>query len=188
MMDEGFVLDRVLAHGGQPDRSGSRQRARSRAAASRSASARRTDHAGSAAAVAGSGPGYGNGPGYGSGTRGSRQWLTAPFPVVVEPAAQQSVPAQGSPADARSGPQRAAYDQNDPVVNVERQALKLAIQRPALCGPVFDELPPAYFTVPAHAAVCELIAANGGVARAGRRASGRNGCATARRTTTPAAS
>jgi DNA primase len=51
-------------------------------------------------------------------------------------------------------------------VNVERQALKLAIQRPALCGPVFDELQPAYFTAPAHAAVCELIAANGGVASA----------------------
>jgi DNA primase len=51
-------------------------------------------------------------------------------------------------------------------VNVERQALKLAIQRPALCGPVFDELPSAVFTVPAHAAVCELIAANGGVTNA----------------------
>jgi DNA primase len=65
---------------------------------------------------------------------------------------------------------RSAYDQHDPIVNVERQALKLAIQRPALCGPAFDELPSAVFTVPAHAAVCELIAASGGVvsARSGR--------------------
>ena len=55
----------------------------------------------------------------------------------------------------------------DPIVNVERQALKLAIQRPALCGPAFDELPSAVFTIPAHAAVCDLIAANGGVASAG---------------------
>jgi DNA primase len=51
-------------------------------------------------------------------------------------------------------------------VNVERQALKLAIQRPALCGPVFDELSSAVFAVPAHAAVCDLIAANGGVTSA----------------------
>jgi DNA primase len=61
---------------------------------------------------------------------------------------------------------RSAYDQHDPIVNVERQALKLAIQRPALCGPAFDELPSAIFSVPAHAAVCELIAASGGVASA----------------------
>ncbi len=61
---------------------------------------------------------------------------------------------------------RSAHDQHDPVVSIERQALKLAIQRPALCGPVFDELLPSFFTVPAHAAVCELIAANGGVSSA----------------------
>ncbi|HXW46334.1 MAG TPA: DNA primase [Streptosporangiaceae bacterium] len=55
------------------------------------------------------------------------------------------------------------YDQDDPVVNVERQALKLAVQRPALCGPAFDDIDPAVFTVPAHAAVRELMAACGGV-------------------------
>jgi DNA primase len=49
-------------------------------------------------------------------------------------------------------------------VNVERQALKLAMQRPALCGPAFDQLSAEIFTVPAHAAVRELIAACGGVA------------------------
>ena len=58
------------------------------------------------------------------------------------------------------------YDQNDPVVNVERQALKLAIQRPALCGPAFDELAGATFTVPAHAALRDLIAECGGVSAA----------------------
>ena len=51
-------------------------------------------------------------------------------------------------------------------MNVERQALKLAVQRPALCGPAFDELSPSIFTVPAHAAVCELMAAAGGVVSA----------------------
>jgi DNA primase len=68
---------------------------------------------------------------------------------------------------ARGQPvQQAGYDPADPVVNVERQALKLAIQRPALCGPVFDNLQSSVFTAPAHAAVCELIASNGGVASA----------------------
>ena len=62
--------------------------------------------------------------------------------------------------------QQASYDPADPLVNVERQALKLAIQRPALCGPAFDELAQSVFTMPAHAAVCALIAASGGVASA----------------------
>ncbi len=62
--------------------------------------------------------------------------------------------------------QRTGYDGSDPVVNLERQALKLAIQRPALCGPAFDELTPTVFTVPAHAAVCELIGKEGGVTSA----------------------
>jgi DNA primase len=62
--------------------------------------------------------------------------------------------------------ERESYDERDPVVSVERQALKLAVQRPALCGPAFDALSPAVFTVPAHAAVSELIAASGGVASA----------------------
>jgi DNA primase len=67
---------------------------------------------------------------------------------------------QPGTGEARSG----RYDQDDPVVNVERQALKLAMQRPALCGPAFDQLSAEIFTVPAHAAVRELIAACGGVA------------------------
>src|SRR5262249_12734859 len=45
---------------------------------------------------------------------------------------------------------------------VEREALKLAVQRPALCGPAFDVLGPAAFTAPPHAAVRELIDGCGG--------------------------
>jgi DNA primase len=56
------------------------------------------------------------------------------------------------------------YDPGDPVVNVEREALKLAVQRPALCGPEFDELGANAFTVPVHGAVFTLIAACGGTA------------------------
>jgi DNA primase len=59
------------------------------------------------------------------------------------------------------------YDRNDPVVNLERQALKLAVQRPALCGPAFDSLPATVFSAPVHVSVQELLARCGGVAGAG---------------------
>jgi DNA primase len=125
MMDESFVLERVLGRGGQPEARGS--------APVRGGGVPASPGAGPGSAHARAGAGAGPGP---AGANG-------PVPL-------------GS-----------GYDEHDPVVNVERQALKLAIQRPALCGPGFDTLPPTAFTVPAHAAVCELIAANGGVASAG---------------------
>ena len=71
---------------------------------------------------------------------------------------------QGAPEPAAGG---ARYDLGDPVVQVEREALKLAIQRPALCGPAFDAIDPAAFTVPQHAAVRDLIVACGGTGGAG---------------------
>jgi DNA primase len=85
----------------------------------------------------------------------------------------------------------AAYDPRDPVVRVEREALKLAVQRPGLCGPGFAALGAGAFTVPAHAGVFRLICersgwdgegqpgaagagpAGGGAARAGAGQSGR---------------
>jgi DNA primase len=77
--------------------------------------------------------------------------------------------ARGSgPPGERAGQFR--YDARDPVIQVEREALKLAVQRPGLCGPVFDELGAAAFTAPAHAEVFELIAGCGG---AGTAAGGR---------------
>jgi DNA primase len=60
-----------------------------------------------------------------------------------------------------------AYDPHDPVIQVEREALKLAIQRPVLCGPAFDAIGPDAFTAPRHAAVKELVAACGGTGVAG---------------------
>ena len=59
------------------------------------------------------------------------------------------------------------YDLGDPVVVVEREALKLAVQRPALCGPEFDALGADAFTAPVHRAVFTLIAACGGTASGG---------------------
>ena len=74
---------------------------------------------------------------------------------------QDSQPAPG----AGRGP--AGYDPADPVVNLERQALKLAVQRPALLGPAFDGLGTDAFVSPTHRAVRDLIAASGGVTNAG---------------------
>jgi DNA primase len=59
------------------------------------------------------------------------------------------------------------YDLSDHVVAVEREVLKLAIQRPALCGPEFDALGADAFTVPVHRAVFMLIAECGGTAASG---------------------
>ena len=58
------------------------------------------------------------------------------------------------------------YDLSDPVVQLERQVLQLAVQRPGLCGPEFDALGAGAFTVPAHRAVFTLIAGCGGTASA----------------------
>ena len=63
----------------------------------------------------------------------------------------------GKPGDG--GP---PYDLSDPVIKVEREALKLAVQRPALCGPEFDALGADAFTAPVHSAVFTLITACGG--------------------------
>jgi DNA primase len=123
MMDEEFVVRRVLGEAGPADRA-----ARGRGAP-----------AGRAA---------------GPGQAGPRNGISPPSPA----GGNDPVPLPGGTGDG--------YDQHDPVVNVERQALKLAVQRPALCGPTFDALAPAVFTVPAHAAVSQLIAASGGVASA----------------------
>jgi len=59
------------------------------------------------------------------------------------------------------------YDLADPVVQLERQALQLAVQRPGLCGPEFDALGPDAFAVPAHRAVFTLIGECGGTAAGG---------------------
>jgi DNA primase len=59
------------------------------------------------------------------------------------------------------------HKSDDPVARVEREALKLAIQRPGLCGPEFDALGADAFTVPVHGAVFGLIAECGGTATAG---------------------
>jgi DNA primase len=62
------------------------------------------------------------------------------------------------------------YDMSDPVIQLEREALKLAVQRPALCGPAFDAIGAESFSAPVHVSVFGLIAQCGG---AGSAAGGR---------------
>jgi DNA primase len=82
------------------------------------------------------------------------------------PGEQGSRPGIG-PGQAPSAPSEPPYDLGDPVIQVEREALKLAIQRPVLCGPAFDAMGPDAFTAPRHATVRDLVAACGGTAGAG---------------------
>ena len=86
------------------------------------------------------------------------------------PAAKDTRSAQEN-GNGHHGPfgsnQESPYDLSDPVVQAERQALQLAVQRPALCGPEFDALGAEAFTVPEHRAVFALIATCGGTAAGG---------------------
>jgi DNA primase len=82
-------------------------------------------------------------------------------PVADLAAAGRAGGQPGRPA-APAMAEPAPYDLDDPVIQVEREALKLAVQRPALCGPAFDVLGPAAFTAEPHAVVRELIDGCGG--------------------------
>lgn len=55
---------------------------------------------------------------------------------------------------------------SDAAVQVEREALMLAVQRPPLAGPIFDALDADVFTVPEHVTVREAVAAAGDTATA----------------------
>ena len=70
-----------------------------------------------------------------------------------------AAPAQGQ------GALVADHGQVDPLVlQAEREAVKAALQRPALAGPFFDDLEPDAFASPAYRAVREAVAKAGGVA------------------------
>jgi DNA primase len=68
-----------------------------------------------------------------------------------------SAPAAAAPAEAAARP-----DPRDPILWPQREALKSALQYPALAGPVFDTLPVESFTHPGYAAVRAAIEAAGG--------------------------
>jgi DNA primase len=73
---------------------------------------------------------------------------------------EQSPPAQSPGAAAEPAVPRP--DPRDPTLWPQREALKSALQYPALAGPVFDTLPVESFTHPGYAAVRAAIDAAGG--------------------------
>ncbi|MUL40243.1 DNA primase [Streptomonospora sp. PA3] len=73
---------------------------------------------------------------------------------------------QAAPQAPPGAAETAPYDLRDPSLQRERQALKIAVQYPALAGE-FDDLGAESFTVPQHRAVYELISGRGGVRAAG---------------------
>jgi DNA primase len=70
-------------------------------------------------------------------------------------------PAERSRSTARPGPALPARD--DPRLHRQREALKAALQVPAIAGPGYDELPEQSFTHPAYVQVHRAIQAAGGV-------------------------
>jgi DNA primase len=71
----------------------------------------------------------------------------------------------GAPAERIRGRREApvAPPKDDPRLHLQRQALKAALQMPAIAGPAYDELPEQVFTHPAFAAVHRAVQAAGGV-------------------------
>jgi DNA primase len=74
--------------------------------------------------------------------------------------AEQSQPRQARPAVMVAD----RPDPGDPTLWPQREALKSALQYPALAGPVFDSLTVESFTHPGYAAVRSAIGAAGGAA------------------------
>jgi DNA primase len=175
MMDEKFVLDRVRAQASARSASGSGRTGRDTA---RGAAPRRGD--GQPA-----GNGHRDGGERASSQRGAdgQRAGGSQWPDDRDGAAQQrradqpgrgseerpgpQAPGRGPAGPSAGGRQPERYNPADPVMQVEREALKLAVQRPALCGPVFDAIEVSVFTAPPHAAVHQLIAASGGTSSAG---------------------
>ena len=73
-------------------------------------------------------------------------------------------PGRMSAPEASSPPPTARPLPNDPRLWPQREALKAAIQEPALAGTVFDSLPPECFDEPAYALVHQAISSLGGTA------------------------
>jgi DNA primase len=102
-------------------------------------------------------------------------WVGAPDELAV--VRRVRAPAGAHRAPSRRGPQEQAaqpalgipvYGDVDPqTLELERAALRVAVQRPALAGPQFDDLEPEAFLSPAYRAVAETVRKAGGCATQG---------------------
>ena len=88
-------------------------------------------------------------------------WVGAPDELAVVDRVRRMATPNGERRPVRESASTRP-DPRDPTLLVEREALKLAVQRPALLGPAFDALDPICFTAPAYADVRDAIAKAGG--------------------------
>jgi DNA primase len=88
-------------------------------------------------------------------------WVGAPDELAIVDRVRRLATPAGNRRPARESAS-ARPDPRDPTLGVEREALKLAVQRPALLGPAFDVLDPLCFTSSAYADVRDAIAKAGG--------------------------
>jgi DNA primase len=170
MLDEDFVLARVRAHAGQA----ARQQRGDRSGLARSGGPRTGGPGMTGRPWPGPPPGAGRGPVPAANGGNGRGAGDGPDPATGPaggsgPAGQHGQGSGTGPAAAVPRPRapEPPYDPRDPVIQLEREALKLAIQRPALCGPGFDALGAESFTAPVHRAVFAVIAACGGTGAGG---------------------
>jgi DNA primase len=93
--------------------------------------------------------------------------LAGDLGMDVEEVARAVATAQRrSGAPVAAPPQRVVTDPTDPRSLVEREALKLALQEPALAGPLFDSVDVTAYVHPLHAVIREAVTEAGGAAGA----------------------
>jgi DNA primase len=88
-------------------------------------------------------------------------WVGAPDELAIVDRVRRAAAPNGNRRPVTE-PASARPDPRDPTLLVEREALKLAVQRPALLGPAFDALDPLCFSSPAYADVRDAVAKAGG--------------------------
>jgi DNA primase len=94
-------------------------------------------------------------------------WLGMDEQAVLARVRGGAAPQSESGERARRRPAAPARpDPRDPGLIVEREVMKLAVQRPVMLGPEFDALDTVVFTAPAYAAVRAGVAKAGGTATA----------------------
>jgi DNA primase len=76
------------------------------------------------------------------------------------------VTGEGAPQAGRGRPRMPRKSPDDVALEVEREAVKAALQVPEIAGPSFDAVPATAFTHPDYAAVAAAVAAAGGAAAA----------------------
>jgi DNA primase len=97
-------------------------------------------------------------------------WLGMEVEAVIERVRAASGPAQPEAPAQRAAPRPAIAtkpDPREPKLVVERELVKVAVQRPALVGAQFDELADDCFTAPAYREVREAVVKAGGAGSVG---------------------